>query len=61
VSLKDVIVYVYPTVDARQAEVTVEVKILQSQIPRDIDREFLNWPDWSWAKDYKITVVDRTR
>ena len=60
VSLKDIMVYVYPAADNVPVGPTrYEVEKLKARLPQDIKMEFLEFPDWAWARSYKITVVDR--
>lgn len=61
VSLKDIIVYVYPSDTWSRSPAAQALRdLLKADLARDIPTQFVQFPDWSWAKDYKITIVDRT-
>lgn len=60
VSAKDIVVYLYPTEDTSSSLEQYEVRRYSQELPADIRREFLDFPDWQWARGYSITVVDRT-
>lgn len=61
VSLEDIIVYIYPVTGSPPVLVTLEQELLAEQLPKHIREQFLSFPEWEWAKDYTITVVDRTK
>jgi hypothetical protein len=63
VSLKDIIVYLYPSRDFVSESVVFEEKekdAIKARIPVDIKNLFLSFVDWKWAKEYRVTIVDRT-
>jgi hypothetical protein len=61
VSLKAIIVYVYPSESWSTSPVAqVDRDRLKANLNRDIPGEFMAFPDWAWAKPYTLTVVDRT-
>ena len=59
VSLKDVIVYLYPTRGANRAESLLEARYVSERLAKMVHDQFLDFPDWSWARDYKVSVVNR--
>jgi hypothetical protein len=63
VSLTDIIVYIYPVDDrtARDVVTAMEVDELTAALRKDLKGELLDFPDWAWARAYKITVVDRVK
>ena len=60
VSLSDIIVYVYPERGVSAIEQRFSSGLLAVQLPLLIKEQFLDFPDWEWARDYTVTVVDRT-
>ena len=60
VSVSDIIVYVYPESGVSAIESSIGAALLASQLLLQIKEQFLDFPDWEWARDYTVTVVDRT-
>jgi hypothetical protein len=60
VSLGRIVVYVYPENGASAIESSIGAALLAPRLPRLIKEQFLDFPDWEWARDYTVTVIDRT-
>ena len=60
VSRGRIVVYVYPGRGVSAIEQRISSEILATRLPRLIKEQFLDFPDWEWARDHTVTVIDRT-